>query len=101
MPLRYLYANSRRYQACRRSHGSNDMSTVIANQGAAGSLSRREFLVRLQAVGGLLLIADGGSIVNAADTPMYGAVGMPNGTVDSPLVFVKIGEDGIVTLLGT
>jgi isoquinoline 1-oxidoreductase beta subunit len=62
-------------------------------------LSRREFLVRLQAVGGLLLIADGGSIVNGADAPLYGAAGMPNGTVDSPLVFVKIGEDGIVTIL--
>jgi isoquinoline 1-oxidoreductase subunit beta len=75
------------------------MSAVPANLGAAGSLSRREFLVRLQAVGGLLLIADGGSIVNAADAPKYGADGMPNGTVDSPLVFVKIGEDGIVTIL--
>src|ERR1700730_2656678 len=98
MPLWYLYANSRRYQACRCSRGSIDMSVVPGNQGAAGSLSRREFLLRLQAVGGLLLIADGGSIVNAAEVPKYGADGMPNGTMDSPLVFVKIGEDGIVTI---
>jgi isoquinoline 1-oxidoreductase beta subunit len=75
------------------------MSVVPGNPGAAGSLNRREFLVRLQAVGGLLLIADGGSIVNAAEVPKYGADGMPNGTIDSPLVFVKIGGDGIVTIL--
>ena len=37
--------------------------------------------------------------MRAADPPKYGADGMPHGWVDSPLVFVAIGEDGIVSIV--
>ena len=37
--------------------------------------------------------------VRAADPPKYGADGMPHGWVDNPLVFVAIGEDGIVSIV--
>jgi isoquinoline 1-oxidoreductase subunit beta len=62
-------------------------------------LSRRDFLARLQALGGLLLVTDGIAIGKVADAPKYGAEGMPNGTVDNPLVFVQIAEDGLVTII--
>jgi isoquinoline 1-oxidoreductase beta subunit len=64
-------------------------------------LNRRDFLRQLQAMGGLLLVADGMRIAKAADAqaPKYGAAGMPHGTVDNPLVFVMIGDDGIVTIV--
>jgi isoquinoline 1-oxidoreductase beta subunit len=75
------------------------MSVLPVNLEVRGRLSRRDFLVQLRAVGGLLLITDGASIVKAADAPKYGADGMPHGTVDNPLVFVQIGEDGIVTIV--
>src|SRR6202030_1635123 len=59
-----------------------------------------EFLLRLQAMGGLLLIADRLHIAKAADAaPKYGADGMEHGTVDNPLVFVTIGDDGWVTIV--
>jgi len=63
------------------------------------ALNRREFLLRLQAAGGLLLIADGLKIAKAADAPKYGAEGMEHGTVDNPLVFLAIAEDGAVTII--
>jgi isoquinoline 1-oxidoreductase beta subunit len=66
---------------------------------AAGALSRREFLRRLQAMGGLLLVADGLHIVKAADAPKYGAEGMEHGTIDNPQVFVMVGDDGWVTII--
>jgi len=62
-------------------------------------VTRREFLQRLQAMGGLLLVADGLQIAKAADAPKYGAEGMPHGTVDNPLVFLTIGDDGWVTIV--
>ena len=62
-------------------------------------VTRREFLQRLQAMGGLLLVADGLKIAKAADAPKYGAEGMPHGTVDNPLVFLTIGDDGWVTIV--
>jgi len=62
-------------------------------------VTRREFLQRLQAMGGLLLVADGLQIAKAADAPKYGAEGMPHGTVDNPLVFLTIGDDGWVTII--
>ena len=37
--------------------------------------------------------------MHAADPPKYGADGMPHGWVDNPLVFVAIGEDGIVSIV--
>ncbi|HEX3603893.1 MAG TPA: molybdopterin cofactor-binding domain-containing protein [Steroidobacteraceae bacterium] len=66
---------------------------------ASEALSRREFLRRLQAMGGLLLVADGLRIVKAADAPKYGAEGMEHGTIDNPLVFVMVGDDGWVTIV--
>jgi isoquinoline 1-oxidoreductase beta subunit len=66
---------------------------------AATAVSRREFLLRLQAMGGLLLVVDGLGIANAADARKYGAEGMAHGTVDNPLVFVSVGDDGWVTIV--
>ena len=43
--------------------------------------------------------SDSRAAVRAADAPKYGADGMPHGWVDSPLVFVAIGEDGIVSIV--
>jgi isoquinoline 1-oxidoreductase beta subunit len=59
-------------------------------------LDRRQFLGSL---GGLVLVATVSSVVKAEDAPKYGAEGMPHGTVDNPLTFVAIGEDGIVTVI--
>ena len=58
-------------------------------------LDRRQFLGGL---GGLVLVATVSGVVKAQDAPKYGAEGMPHGTVDNPLTFVAIGEDGIVTV---
>jgi isoquinoline 1-oxidoreductase beta subunit len=77
------------------------MSAVANELVSSQGLSRREFLLRLQAMGGLLLVADGLRIAKAApsDPPKYGAEGMPHGTVDNPLVFVTVGDDGWVTVV--
>jgi len=75
------------------------MSAAPQVLAATKGLSRREFLWRLQAAGGLLLIADGIKIAKAADAPKYGAEGMEHGTVDNPLVFLAIAEDGSVTII--
>ena len=58
-------------------------------------LNRRQFL---ESAGGLVLVASMSGIVKAQDLPKYGAEGMPHGTVDDPLTFVSIGEDGLVTV---
>src|SRR6185437_975449 len=58
-----------------------------------------EFLRRLQAMGGLLLAADGLRIAKAADAPKYGAEAMEHGTVDNPLVFLAVANDGSVTII--
>jgi isoquinoline 1-oxidoreductase beta subunit len=75
------------------------MSAVADEFASSRGLSRREFLRRLQAMGGLLLVADGLQIAKAAAAPKYGAAGMPHGTVDSPLVFLTVGDDGWVTIV--
>src|SRR5580692_2623041 len=75
------------------------MSAVEGSFPIRSGVNRREFLLRLQALGGLLLVADGMHIAKAADAPKYGADGMPHGTVDSPLVFLAIGDDGMVTIV--
>ena len=75
------------------------MNAVVRELVTPEALSRREFLRRLQAMGGLLLVADGLSIARAADAPKYGAEGMEHGTIDNPLVFVAIGDDGWVTIV--
>ena len=73
--------------------------SAVADEFSASGLSRREFLRQLQAIGGLLLVADGLHIAKAADAPKYGAEGMEHGTVDNPLVFVAVGDDGWVTIV--
>ena len=63
------------------------------------NVSRRGFLKQASALGGLVLAAGFPGVVRAEDPPKYGADGMPHGSVDSPLVFVAIGEDGIVSIV--
>src|ERR1700676_4437733 len=77
------------------------MSAAANELPESKGVSRREFLLRLQAIGGLLLVADGLRIAKAApsEPPKYGAEGMPHGTVDNPLVFVTVGDDGWVTIV--
>src|ERR1700738_4362014 len=77
------------------------MSAAANELPESKGVSRREFLLRLQAIGGLLLVADGLRIAKAAPSgpPKYGAEGMPHGTVDNPLVFLTVGDDGWVTIV--
>ncbi len=72
---------------------SLDDALVIAN------VSRRRFLRGASALGGLVLAVGLPAAVRAADPPKYGADGMPHGWVDNPLVFVAIGEDGVVSIV--
>src|SRR5580704_13982109 len=98
--MRYVPAHSHRHQTGCQSWRANEMSAVADEFSASRGLSRREFLRQLQAMGGLLLIADGLHVAKAADAaPKYGADGMPHGTVDNPLVFLTVGEDGWVTIV--
>jgi isoquinoline 1-oxidoreductase beta subunit len=66
-----------------------------ATDAAGLRLDRRQFLGSLS---GLVLVATVSGVVKAQEAPKYGAEGMPHGTVDDPLVFIAIGEDGIVTV---
>jgi isoquinoline 1-oxidoreductase beta subunit len=66
---------------------------VIAN------VSRRTFLQGASALGGLVLALGYSAALRAEDPPKYGADAMPHGWVDNPLVFVAIGEDGIVSIV--
>ena len=66
---------------------------VIAN------VSRRRFIQGVSALGGLALAVVLPALARADDPPKYGADGMPHGWVDNPLVFVAIGEDGIVSIV--
>jgi isoquinoline 1-oxidoreductase subunit beta len=75
------------------SEAPQDSAWVIAN------VSRRRFLCGASALGGLVLTVGLPAVARAADPPKYGADGMPHGWVDSPLVFVAIGEDGIVSIV--
>ena len=72
---------------------ASEDTLLIAN------VSRRGFLKQASALGGLVLAAGFPCVVRAEDPPKYGADGMPHGWVDSPLVFVAIGEDGIVSIV--
>ncbi len=84
-----------------------ELSRIAAAGGAASAesliianVSRRKFLQGVSALGGGLVLAVGfPAALRAADPPKYGADGMPHGWVDSPLVFVAIGEDGIVSIV--
>ena len=72
---------------------SPETALVIAN------VSRRKFLQGASALGGLVLAVGFPASLRAADPPKYGADGMPHGWIDNPLVFVAIGEDGIVSIV--
>jgi len=72
---------------------SPETPLVIAN------ISRRKFLRGASALGGLVVAVGFPTSLRAADPPKYGADGMPHGWVDNPLVFVAIGEDGIVSIV--
>ena len=72
---------------------SPESPCVIAN------VSRRRFLQGASALGGLVLAVGMPAVARAEDPPKYGADGMPHGWVDNPLVFVAIGEDGIVSIV--
>ncbi|HYS15234.1 MAG TPA: xanthine dehydrogenase family protein molybdopterin-binding subunit [Burkholderiaceae bacterium] len=64
------------------------------------STSRRRFLQAASAAGGLVLVAGYPGEGEAADEPKkYGADGMPNGWVDSALVFVSLAPDGTVSIV--
>jgi isoquinoline 1-oxidoreductase subunit beta len=63
---------------------------------SAPMVDRRAFIAGL---GGLVLVASVSRIAKAADAPKYGADGMEHGWRDDPLLFVAIGEDGIVTVV--
>src|SRR5580698_11454747 len=99
MPLWHVHPHSNRHQTGRRRKRWREMSAEPEMFTAVKGLSRREFLSRLQAAGGLLLIADMFGIAKAADAPKYGAEGMEHGTVDSSLVFLAIAEDGLITII--
>ena len=75
------------------------MSAASDSDPTVPAVSRREFLRGLQALGGLVLVADAVRVAKAADAPKYGAEGMAHGTVDNPLVFVSLAEDGILTII--
>jgi len=61
------------------------------------NVSRRAFVGAL-AASGLVLAVGLPRLRSAGAETKYGADAMPHGWVDDPLVFVAIGEDGIVTV---
>jgi isoquinoline 1-oxidoreductase beta subunit len=75
------------------------MSTLIDLSSQSVGISRREFLADLSRLGGLVLIAGVPGVVKAENGATYGADAMPHGWSDSPLTFVSIGTDGIVTIV--
>jgi isoquinoline 1-oxidoreductase beta subunit len=72
---------------------SPETPLMIAN------VSRRKFLQGASALGGLVLAVGYPGALRAEDPPKYGADAMPHGWIDNPLVFVAIGEDGIVSIV--
>ncbi len=60
--------------------------------------SRRRFLQRVSAAGGLVLFT-GYAGGQTAEPKKYGADGMPNGWVDDVLVFVSLAPDGSVSIV--
>src|SRR5260370_15436429 len=81
LPMRYLPAHSRGHQTGCQSWGANEMSAVADEFPASRTLTRRQFLLPLQAFGGLLLVADRLHLAKGADArPQYGADRMPDRT---------------------
>jgi isoquinoline 1-oxidoreductase subunit beta len=89
--------------SARRVEPATDRPVVIENVSRENvsreNVSRRQFLQGVSAMGGLVLAVGFSTAAQAADPPKYGADGMPNGWRDDPLVFVAIGEDGIVSIV--
>jgi len=75
------------------------MSAVMKTRDQIDGLSRREFLARVGALGGLVLIAGAADVVKAEEVKKYGADSMPHGWSDNPLAFIAIGDDGVVTIV--
>src|SRR3984957_2487599 len=65
------------------------------------NVSRRGVLKGILSTTGLVLAVHAlpSSQALADDAPKWGADGMPHGTVNSPLAFVSIAPDGIVTIV--
>lgn len=78
---------------------ARDALTTAAD-GSPQSAARRRWLKGMGAIAGLTLTVGLDGVVLAADEPKkYGRDGMPGGAVDSPLVFLSIGEDGQVSIV--
>ena len=77
----------------------SDRPASSATQLVITNVSRRTFLQGASALGGLVLAVGYPGALRAEDPPKYGADAMPHGWVDNPLIFVAIGEDGIVTIV--
>ena len=78
------------------------MTRHIRDAASAGieNVSRRGLLKGMLSTGGLVLAVRVLPIPAArADTPKWGADGMPHGTVNNPNVFVSIAPDGTVTIV--
>jgi isoquinoline 1-oxidoreductase beta subunit len=75
------------------------MSAVMKTLDPSAGLSRREFLARAGALGGLVLITGVAGVVKAEEARKYGVDSMPHGWSDNPLAFIAVGEDGIVTIV--
>jgi isoquinoline 1-oxidoreductase beta subunit len=69
----------------------------IDNAEQIDNISRRQFLKQF-AVSGFVL-AVGLPTLSLAEQTKYGVDAMPHGSVDNPLVFVAIAEDGTVTIV--
>jgi isoquinoline 1-oxidoreductase beta subunit len=76
-----------------------DTVTATQDELVIANVSRRRFIKGVSALGGLTLAAGFPMVARAEDPPKYGADGMPHGSVDNPLVFVTIGQDGIVSIV--
>jgi isoquinoline 1-oxidoreductase beta subunit len=63
------------------------------------NVSRRHVLKGLAATGALVLAARWDLALAQDEEPQYGADAMPHGWVDDPNVFIRIDEDGTVTVV--
>ncbi|MEX2470337.1 MAG: molybdopterin cofactor-binding domain-containing protein, partial [Pseudohongiellaceae bacterium] len=64
------------------------------------NVSRRHFLKGLAASGALVIAARWDvPMAQQGEAPQYGADAMPHGWVDDPNVFIRIDEDGTVTII--
>jgi isoquinoline 1-oxidoreductase beta subunit len=73
--------------------GLAPMAMEIANP------ARRRFLRQLNALGGLVLVVGVTDVLKAEEVKQYGADAMAHGWTDSPVAFVAIGTDGVVTIV--